>query len=114
MPQIPKVFTPATSLASSANIVYQQAANSVGQVLRAVAYNTDTVPRQLTVYRVPAGGAPGATSILLSGAGGRIMAGQELIVNGLSGMVLNPGDAIWAMADAAAVMNFFMSGYEST
>lgn len=114
MAQTPKVFTPATVLSASVAVMYTQPVNSLGQVLRATVYNTDTVARQITVYRVTSGGSPGTTNIILSGAGGRVMPGQELIINALAGMVLNPGDTIQALADVTSVVNFFMSGYEST
>ncbi len=114
MAQALKVFTPATQLTASAVAMYTQGANSLGQVIRATVYNTDTVARQITVYRVPSGGSAATANIILSGAGGRVMPGQELILNALAGMVLNAGDAIYALADVTSVVNFFMSGQVST
>lgn len=113
MAQTPVVMTATTQLTASAVVMYTQGANSVGQVLRAVLYNTDTSARQVTIYRVPSGGSPGTTNIVLSGQGGRVMAGQDMVVNVLAGMTLNAGDTIQALADSASVVNFTMSGYNN-
>lgn len=114
MAQTPIVMTPVTQLGASATVLYTQPANSIGQVLRAVAYNTDTVPRQMTIYRVPSGGSPGTNNILVSGQGGRVMNGQSVVVDVLAGMSLAAGDTIQGLADAGSVINFSMSGYINT
>lgn len=106
-------MTATTQLTASAVVMYTQPVNSVGQVLRAVVYNTDTVPRQVTVYRVPNGGSPGTTNIVLSSLAGKVPAGGDMVINVLAGMTLNAGDTIQALADAANVVNFTMSGYNN-
>jgi len=107
------VMTPVTQLTASATVLYTQPVNSKGQVLRAAVYNTDTVPRQITLYRVVSGGSPGTSNLILSSNAGRVLNGQELVIPVLAGMVLNPGDTIQGLADAANVVNFFMSGYNN-
>ena len=107
------VMTPVTQLTASAVVMYTQPVNSKGQILRAGVYNTDTVPRVVTIYRVPSGGSPGTTNIVVASTAGRVLNGQDVIFNALAGMVLNPGDTIQALADAANVVNFFMSGYNN-
>lgn len=113
MAQVPTVFQPGTQLAATATVLYTQPANSYGQVVRAVVYNTDTVARQITIYRVPSGGSPGTTNIVVGSTGGRVMVGQDMSLPSLAGMVLNPGDTIQGLADVASKVNFFMSGYVS-
>ena len=113
MGQVVSVFQPGTQLAATATVLYTQPSNSYGQIVRAVVYNTDTVPRQITIYRVPSGGSPGTTNIVISGTGGRVMVGQDMSLSSLAGMVLNPGDTIQGLADSASKVNFFMSGYLS-
>ena len=98
MAQTLLVMTPVTQLTAAATVLYTQPVNSVGQILRAFVYNTDTVPRVITLYRVASGGSPGATNLILSGAAGKVLNGQELIINVLAGMSLNPGDTIQGLA----------------
>lgn len=108
------VMTPTTQLTTSAVVMYTQQVNSKGQVVRATVYNTDTVARQVTVHRVASGDTPGTDNVVLSGLSGRVMAGQAMVIDVLAGMILDPGDTIQALADAANVVNFTMSGYNNT
>jgi len=114
MAQSPKVFQPGIQLGLAATVLYTQPANSVGQVLRAVAYNSDTVARQITLYRVPAAGSPGPTNLIIGGQSGRLAAGQSLVINAFAGLTLNAGETLQGLCDAAAVINVFISGYDNT
>lgn len=113
MAQTPIVMTATTRLTASAVVMYEQGANSVGQVLRATVYNSDTSARLVTVHRVADGDTPTGANTILSGAAGRLLPGQEMVINALAGMVLNAGDSIQALADVTNVVNFTMSGYNS-
>lgn len=114
MAQSVEVFTPVTQLGIGVAVMYTQPANSSGQVVRAIIHNIDTVPRTVTVYRVASGGSPTNANKVTSGSGGRIMPGETRVLNELAGMVLAAGDTIQALADAATVVNFAMSGYNNT
>lgn len=115
MPQNPIVMTASVQLGVAASVLYTQGANSVGQILRASVYNTEaSVTRQITIYRVAAGGSPGVTNIVTSGQGGRVMAGQDMVLNALAGMSLAAGETIQGLCDSAAKVNFVMSGYDNT
>lgn len=114
MAQQPTLFTAVTQLTATAAVLYTCPVNSVAQIIRAVAYNSDTVARVVTIHRVPNGSTPLASNIIVASYAGRIPAGQSLVFAGLAGMVLNPGDTIQVLADSATVVNFTMSGYLST
>jgi hypothetical protein len=95
-------------LGSSAGLLYTSPSNVWTQIIALTAVNTDTATRTITLYIVPSGGSAGAPTestpprALLAGGG----------YNGQNeyGMVLNPGDAIWGVADTAAKVNVFASG----
>lgn len=114
MAQRPLLMTQPTYFGAGATVFYTQGVNSVGQVLRATAYNNDTVTRQITLYKVPSGGSPGASNTIMSGQGGRILAGQSIVLDILAGAALDPGDTIQGLADAATKVVFSMSGYINT
>lgn len=111
MAQQPALFTAVTQLTATAAVLYTCPVNSIAQIVRAVAYNTDTVARSVTIHRVPSGDTPATANIIVASYAGRIPAGQTLVFAGLAGMVLNPGDTIQALADSAGVVNITMSGY---
>lgn len=74
--------------------------------------NTDTVNHSVTVYLVPAGGAAGASTITTNAQ--VLVPGQTWTSPNEYGKALNPGDSIWAVASASAVVNVFGSGTQFT
>lgn len=69
---------------------------------KVVVCNTDSSPRTVTLYKVPAGGTAGTSN--------EIIAAQS-VTNGatvtlpLSGLVLNTADAVWGLASVTSVVN---------
>lgn len=107
----PAVLTPSTALGNTATAIYTTPTAGQTVVRRAVFTNTDTVPRLITVHRVPNGGSATTANIVIQAY--RLAPGQAYPAPELASMVLNGGDAIFALADAAAVVNVTMSGFTS-
>jgi len=114
MTQRPIVMTQPTYFGAAATIFYSQSANSVGQVLRATVYNNDTVARQITLFRVPAAGSPGANNTIMAGQGGRLLPKQSAVIDVLAGATLDPDDSVQGLADMGNMVVFTMSGYTNT
>lgn len=99
-------------LSSSAAALY----TSTGlwtQILALRCVNTDTVARTISLYIVAAGGPASAAnastlSLALLANGGGYNGANEY------GLVLNPGDSIWGVADVAAKVNIMASGLVNT
>ena len=108
----PVVMQPGFVLANSAQIVYTTPANVRAIVKRATFTNVDTVTRTFTVYRVPSLGSPLTNNTIISAQ--TLSPGEDYSPISLSGLTLNPGETIQAMADASGVVNFFMSGFVSS
>lgn len=112
MPSPIQQIIPSVQLPSSAAALY----TSTGlwtQILALRCVNTDASVRTISLYVVPSGGsASAATASTLSFAllanGGGYNGANEY------GLVLNPGDAIWGVADLAAKVNIMASGLVST
>ena len=65
-----------------------------------------------TVYVVPSGGAVSNTNMVASAK--TILPGRTETLYDLCGHVLDPGDAIYALASTAAVINMQLSGVEES
>lgn len=105
----PAVLTPSVQLSNSAAAIYTAPALGQAVIKRAVFTNTDTVPHTITIHRVPSGGTALTSNLLVSGY--RLTPGESYISNELSNMVLNGGEAIYALADTASQVNVTMSGF---
>lgn len=71
--------------------------------------NTDSTLRTYSIYVVRSGGSlSNANAIILVKP---IAADASYVVAELAGLVLNPGDTIWANADLASKINFIGSGW---
>lgn len=109
-------ITPATiwgpiQLAASAAILGNVVSPSGLQVIkRAVFTNTDNIAVSITVYVVRSGGTATTATEIISGL--VLSAGQDYPSPELNFMVLNPGDAIWASASVANVVNTTASGFQ--
>jgi hypothetical protein len=78
--------------------------------------NTTASPIAVTIYKVPSGGSPGATNILV---GGMVIPANT--VNGgikeifeAENQILYPGDSLQAFAGTAAAVNLNVSGILQT
>jgi hypothetical protein len=107
-------MTQPTYFDATATVFYTQAVNSVGQVLRATVFNNDVVARQITLFRVPVAGSPGANNTIMAGQGGRLLSKQSAVIDVLAGATLDPGDTVQGLADAGNMVVFTMSGYITT
>lgn len=82
-------------------------------ITKARVANSDTATAfTFTVYRVPSGGSPGATNIIINARS--VAPGGSDLAPELAGMTLNPGDTIQALASTTAKLNFTASGFYST
>lgn len=70
--------------------------------------NTDTGTRVITIYIVPFGTSPATSNITTPPLS--ILAGGNYNGRNEYGMVMNPGDSLWAFADVGAKVNIFASG----
>ena len=95
-------------LTNSAAQLYISAPGTWTQIVALGAVNIDTAVHQLTIYLVPAGSAAGTGTA--STPGFTLLPGSNYNGQNEYGMVLNPGDSIWALADTGAVVNIFASG----
>lgn len=105
----PAVLTASIQLPNAAASIYTVPALGQTVIKRAVFTNVDTVPHTITVHRVPSGGAAAAANRVISAF--RITPGEAYVANELANMVLNSGDAIFALADTANQVNVTMSGF---
>lgn len=105
----PAVLTPSAALTNTAASIYTTPAAGQTVIRRAVFTNTDTVPRTITVHRVPNGGSAVTANLLIQAR--RLAPGEAYVAAELASMVLNGGDAIFALADSSGVVNATMSGF---
>ncbi len=105
----PAVLTPSAPLSNTAAAIYTTPTAGRTVVRRAVFTNTDTSPRTITVHRVPLSGSAVTANVLIQAR--RLAPGEAYVAPELASMVLNGGDAIFAAADVAGVVNVTMSGF---
>lgn len=82
------------------------------QIVALGVINTDTAVQSVTIYIVPNGGSAGAAT--LSTSAFALLPGQNYNGQNEYGMVLNPNDAIWALASSPSVVNIQASGLQNT
>lgn len=109
MQRLPKRLVDGQQLTATAAIYYTAPANSLVTISAASVTNTTATPQSLTVYLVPASGAPGVGNVVCSG---RIVApGETFNVPGCIGQTLAAGGTLQALSDAAAALTLVASGY---
>jgi hypothetical protein len=101
-----KLFNP-TQLGTSASTLYTVPAGTKTLVKRLIAHNTDTSSRIITLYLVPSGGAAGVSNQVAK----ETIPAEDYAVFDLD-QVLEAGDTIQALADAASVITVHGSGIE--
>lgn len=82
------------------------------QIVALGVLNTDTLSHQVTIYIVPSGGMVATATLTTSGY--NIVAKGNYNGQNEFGMVLNPGDTLWAFADTGSVLNIFAAGLISS
>lgn len=93
------------TLTTSAAVVKASTTNDLVVMSRVSAHNADTVARVVTWYAVPSGGSAGASNLI-----GTITVGASQTEQlPLPGAMFSGGDALYAKADAASVVNLFAS-----
>lgn len=108
-----KVLCPATQLTGSAATIITGAANQKTVITKARFTNSDTGGAYtFTVYRVPSGGSASSANILINARS--IAANGSDLAPELTGMVLDAGDTIQALASTTLKINAFASGFYST
>ena len=95
-------------LTNSAAALYTSAPGVWTQIVALGAVNVDSAVHQVTIYLVPAGGTAGTGTT--STPGYTLLPSANYNGQNEYGMVLNPGDSIWALADTGAAVNIFASG----
>ena len=105
-------------IGSAAAAIYTAPALTTVTVTRAVVTNESASAATLTIWIVRSGGAHSDSNILVgASAAGQSMGGgpsEPYVVQALAGMVLAPGDAIWAISGTNNVLNFVGSGWTQT
>ncbi len=111
MTVIIKKIVPATQLTTSSAGYGAVVPNGVNQVVkRAVFSNTGTLPRQITVNVVPAGGTPTIANQIINAR--TLQALETYVSPELAGYELLPGDQIFASASANTDVNFTCNGIQ--
>jgi hypothetical protein len=105
----PAALTASTQLGATAAAIYTTPVQGQTLIKRAVFTNTDTSPRTITVHRVPNLGSAAIGNRVISSF--RLSPGQAYVAVELANMILNGGDAIFALADTASQVNVTMSGF---
>jgi hypothetical protein len=99
-------------LTGAAAMYYTSPVGVWTQIISLGALNVDTAVHSVTIYIVPNGSVAGAST--LSTQAFTLLPGQNYNGQNEYGMVLNPSDAIWALADAGSVVNIQASGLLNT
>lgn len=107
----PAVLWGPVQLALTATILGAAVASSTKQIIkRAVFTNMDVSNRTITVYVSRNGGGTTNADCLINGQ--ILTPGQAYVSPELAQMVLGPGDAIYALSDAANKVNAVASGFQ--
>lgn len=111
----PKSIGPAVVANGAAAAIYTSGANQTTVITRASVVNITSGGVTLKLWVVRSGGTNTNADLVYgaSAAGETVSAGPSdpVILNGLSGLVLNAGDAIWGLSDTASALNFTASGW---
>ncbi len=111
MTVIIKKIVPATSLTTIITGYGVVVPNGVNQVVkRAVFSNTGTVPRQITVNAVPAGGSATVANQIINAR--TLQAGETYVSPELAGYELLPGDQLFMSASANVDVNVTINGIQ--
>lgn len=102
-----------TGVANAAAAIYTDASGQAALLQKVTFTNNDTVAHTLTVWWVPSGGARATTNIVVNNVtvspkGPTNDGVYEAIV--LEGHLMQPGDALHAVADTAAKINAAITG----
>jgi hypothetical protein len=109
MQRLPKRLIDGLQLTAAAAIYATVPANSLATISACSVTNTTATPQSVTLYLVPAGGAPGVGNVVCSG---RVVApGETYNVAGAIGQTLAAGGTVQALSDAAAALTLVASGY---
>jgi hypothetical protein len=103
----PRTFSESTQLTASAATYVAAVVGAKIMIDKFTVYNSDTVPRTVTVHMVPSAGTAGATNIILVKT---LQTGETYTCPEVVGHVLEPGAFIQALASTAAVVNLRVSG----
>lgn len=104
-------IVPATQLTNSAAGLYTSPAGVWTQIVSLTCQNTDVTSHQVTFYLVPAAGSAGSTNVITNAQA--LSPKQSWNDPFVYGKVLNPGDALWGLADTGAVVNVFAAGVQT-
>ena len=102
-----RLYGPA-HLTTSAVAIVTSGANVTTQVTTAVVANVGTGVNTVSIYVVPSGGSADLTTLIVDAL--PLDEGSSAIVGPLVAAVLQPGDAIHALASAADSVNILISG----
>ena len=109
MQRLPKRLVDGAQLTATAAVYYTAPANSLTTISAASVTNTTATPQTVTVYLVPAAGAPGVGNVVCSG---RVVApGETFNIGGAIGQTLAAGGTLQALSDAATALTLVASGY---
>ena len=98
--------------AATNTILYTSAANTRTKILAASAVNDTTTSKYITFHRVPSGGAAGDANLIINQ---KVVGSKESVpLWELVGQVLEPGDFISAIAEAATQITVHISGVTIT
>lgn len=97
------------TLGASAASLYVAPANTVARLSSVTFTNQDAVARSVSVYLVKAGSAPSNANRVVAPY---VIASNEAWTCPHVNHNLNPGDALFAMADAAGVVSVYASVIE--
>jgi hypothetical protein len=109
----PAVLSPSAQLTGSVATYITGAPNGQTIIKNAVISNTTTLAATVTIYRVPTGGSPLATNVVVYQRSVGALPGTYLAPE-LINMTLNPGDTIQCVAGTASAPNFTASGFFTT
>ena len=88
--------------------LYTAAANERVRILAATAVNDTTTSKYISVHRVPSGGAVGDANMVINQ---KVLGSRESVpLWELLGQVLEPGDLLSAIAEAADQITVHISG----
>lgn len=98
-------------LTAAAVTQYTVPAATTSELKKAVITNTDTVERTVTIHLIPSGGTAGATNRIFDAYA---VPAKATVFLDLSGVYMGAGDFIQALASAAAFVNLYIAGEETT
>src|SRR5688572_2695663 len=102
----PKVFSESVVVAATAT-TYVPAELGRKTIDKCTAYNSDTVPRTLTVHLLPSGGTAAPSTIIMVKT---LQASETYTCPEVVGHVIEPNGFLQALASTASVINIRISG----